>query len=332
MRTLLTIGASLCLLSLIGASGAGAGPGGVCISGGACFETIQAAADASHDGDTIRLGPGTYAGGVTIVHSITLQGAGARNTIISGGGPVLTLGTYNGATEPTISIDGVTVTGGVTTTSAESRDFVEEDGVFAYGGGVYIAPNADSSGGAIVSISNSVIAHNEATPTVALGCTEPCNHFALAAGGGIYNAGHLTLKNTTVDHNVSGGPTASKAIGGGILSAQGSSLTVENSTVSNNRVTVANPNGVQATGAGILSESGGLLVSNSLLTGNRSELTSTKVAVDGPFFANVAGIGCDRSATIINTRIDENVVTVSDPNGQPAAFDSGMGCGNSGVR
>jgi hypothetical protein len=302
-----------------------------CVGGPGCYPTLAAALAAATDGDTVRVNPGTYAGGIAIVHSITLQGAGAGKTIIAGGGPVLTLGSYKAAAEPTISIDGVTITDGVTTTSAESRDWAGEDGVFAFGGGIDIPPDASLAGGATVLISNSVVTQNEAAPTVTLGCTQPCNPFAEAAGGGIYNAGHLTLRNTIVDHNTSGGPIVSKAIGGGILGTpNGSSLTVENSTVSDNRVTVADPNGVQATGAGILSETGAFVVRNSVITGNRSELTSTKASVDGPFFANVAGIGCDRSATIINTRIENNVVTASDPNGQPAAFDSGMGCGNSG--
>jgi len=302
-----------------------------CVGGPGCYPTLAAALAAANDGDTVRLAPGTYAGGVAIVHSITLQGAGAGKTIIAGGGPVLTLGVYKAVTEPTISIDGVTVTGGVTTTSAESRDQVGEDGVLAFGGGIDIPPSSGLSGGATVSISNSVISDNEAAPTVTLGCAEPCDPFALAAGGGIYNAGRLTLHNTTVDRNTSGGPTASKAIGGGILSTpNGSSLTLEHATVSDNQVSVADPNGVQATGGGILSETGAFVVSNSVVTQNRAELTSTKVAVDGPFFANAAGIGCDRSATIANTRIDGNVVTVSDPSGQPAAFDSGLACGSSG--
>jgi len=321
---------ALSALTLTGAATSASKAKPLCVGGPGCYPTLAAALAASNDGDTVRVNPGTYAGGVAIVHSITLQGAGAGKTIISGGGPVLTLGVYRASTEPTISIDGVTVTGGHTTTSAESRDFVEEDGVFAYGGGIDIPPNSDFSGGAGVSISNSAITGNEATPTVTLGCTQPCDPFALAAGGGIYNSGHLRLRNTSVDHNTSGGPTASKAIGGGILStSQGSSLTVENSTVSDNRASVADPNGVQATGAGILSETGDFVVRNSVITRNRSELASTKSSVDGPFFANAAGIGCDRSATITNSRIDGNVATASDPNGQPGAFDSGMGCGSS---
>ena len=39
--------------------------------------------------------------------SVKLVGAGAGQTVISGGGPVLTIGTFGALTEPTVSIDGV---------------------------------------------------------------------------------------------------------------------------------------------------------------------------------------------------------------------------------
>lgn len=64
-------------------------------------------------GDKIKIGPGTYAGGVTIDVSVKLVGAGPSRTIISGGGPVLTNGLPDAPREPTVRIDGVTVTGGV---------------------------------------------------------------------------------------------------------------------------------------------------------------------------------------------------------------------------
>ena len=59
-----------------------------------CYSTIQAAVDAAHNGDTIRVERGTFDGGVTIDKSVSLLGAGARGTIISGGGPVLTIGAF----------------------------------------------------------------------------------------------------------------------------------------------------------------------------------------------------------------------------------------------
>ena len=49
-----------------------------------CFATIQAAVDAAHDGDTITIAPGTYAGPVTIDVSVDVRGAGAGATTITG--------------------------------------------------------------------------------------------------------------------------------------------------------------------------------------------------------------------------------------------------------
>ena len=60
--------------------------------GSGCFSTLQAAIDAAHDGDTIHIAAGTFAGGVTITKSVRLGGAGAGSTIIRGGGSVLTIG------------------------------------------------------------------------------------------------------------------------------------------------------------------------------------------------------------------------------------------------
>jgi nitrous oxidase accessory protein len=69
--------------------------------------------DVAHDGDTIRIAPGTYAGGVVVNRSVRLAGSGAGRTMIRGGGPVLTLG---GAT---ISISDLTIKGGLTTTTPQ---------------------------------------------------------------------------------------------------------------------------------------------------------------------------------------------------------------------
>ena len=130
-----------------------------------CFTSLQAAVSAAHDGDTIAIAPGTYAGGVTIDVSVNLKGAGARATVIRGGGSVLTIGAYGASTEPTVSISGVTITGGVARSSPVSIPFTGEAGVIAEGGGIEIPPNADFTGGATVTISNSVITDNRVAPT-----------------------------------------------------------------------------------------------------------------------------------------------------------------------
>src|SRR5690349_8002348 len=52
--------------------------------GGCHYTTIAAALAAAHDGDTIAVGPGTYAGEFTINRSIRLAGAGQAATTIAG--------------------------------------------------------------------------------------------------------------------------------------------------------------------------------------------------------------------------------------------------------
>src|SRR3954469_9917345 len=99
-----------------------------------CFATVQHAVDAAHDGDTIRLGAGTFAGGVVITKSVTLEGAGADATVISGGGPVVTVGEFFAAEQPTVSIRRVTITGG-RTTAGPIPNFQRQ---VANGGGVFI--------------------------------------------------------------------------------------------------------------------------------------------------------------------------------------------------
>ena len=61
-----------------------------------CVDLSEAALDAAHDGDVIRIGKGVFAGGITITKSVTLIGRDARRTIIRGGGPVISIGEFLG--------------------------------------------------------------------------------------------------------------------------------------------------------------------------------------------------------------------------------------------
>ena len=117
-----------------------------------CFATLQAAIGAAQHGDTIKLAPGTYAGGITIAKNVELIGTSPASTVIRGGGPVVTVG--DGVSKPTVSISRVTITGGLN----------DSTGVAA-GGGVAIPPlAAGNATGATVSISDSVISGNRAPP------------------------------------------------------------------------------------------------------------------------------------------------------------------------
>ena len=291
-----------------------------------CFPQLQPATAAAADGDTIKIAPGTFAGGITIDVNLTLEGAGAEATVISGGSPVLTIGVAGATTEPTVTLKRVTITGGVAVTNptdpAGRRDF---------GGGILIPWAADGATGATVTISDSVVTRNRATPTTSIPsvgaqCPDgPCP-FARGDGGGIGNYGNLTLIRTTLSDNVAGGPVASDAHGGGIWSAGVGTLTLENSAVTGNESTVAIPNGRFAIGGGIHVQNGGTLqIRNSVVSNNSASLTSLLPrGID--MLANGGGIhvGDDSTITIDNSAITANAVTVNDPNGEPAGYDAGI--------
>jgi hypothetical protein len=296
-------------------------------AGGHCFSTIQAAVDAARDGDTIQIGPGTFAGGVSIDKSVNLVGAGAGATVVRGGGPVLTIGAFGAASEPTVSISGVTLTGGITNSSPESVPFVGADLVVARGGGIEIPPNADFSGGATVTISNSVISGNRVAPTATLPIGPPCPTgpcpYAGAYGGGIDNWGAVTLTNSAVSNNQVGGLLASDAEGGGIWSL--GSLTLSHSVVSGNSAAAAAPNGRFVNAGGIFAVSGALAIDSSVVNSNSADLsTSFPNSVDQG--AGVGGIHVTDSttATISNTLISGNSATATNTVGDANAFSGGV--------
>src|SRR5947209_839351 len=164
--------------------------------GSGCYKTVQAAVDAARSGDTVRVGRGTFGGGIRIRASIHVVGAGARLTTIRGGGPVLTIGSFGAATEPSVSITGVKVTGGVTHSSAQSKALTGKTGVLALGGGIEVPPGRRFTDGATVTIRDSVITGNTVFPSATADSGLPCGSacpFALAGGGGIDNWGSMTL-------------------------------------------------------------------------------------------------------------------------------------------
>jgi hypothetical protein len=333
--------------------------GSLCVgTGSGCYPTIQAAVNASHNGDTIVIGPGTYRGGVSILKSVRIQGSGASSTIIRGGRHVLTIGALGAKREPVVSISGVTITGGVARSSPLSVPIFGMAGVWAMGAGVEIPPqstpeNSPPANGATVTISNSVITGNRADPTTAIPsgikCLARFPHgqcpFAMAAGGGIDSWGKLTLVHTLVSGNSVGPaaglpPVASDSDGAGVFSAQGS-LTMSGTVVSRNLATAAAPNGRFAEGGGVfVGFSGGnadaLTVSHSLVAGNRARLTT-----DLPTFAN-GGKLIDMNANSGGIHVGDSVATIVDHTafignsvltrglrGEPVAFDSAMLVGDS---
>jgi hypothetical protein len=299
-----------------------------------CYATLQAALNAANDGDTIKILAGTYSGGVTVSKSVSLLGADSASTVIEGGGPVLTIGQAGAANEPIVLVQGVTITGGV------NRLVPSTDR--AKGGGIWVPPNAAGDGGATVTVRNSVITGNRVAPTSVSpspsGVICPGGGFcpfALAAGGGIYNDGVMTLENTVVSGNAAGSAAgvASDVEGGGIHTNVGS-LTLLNSIVSNNSAVGVAPDARFAEGGGIfMSENTTLTVRNSSVSGNSTLLSATFPhpypeqggGTDG-MASNGGGIHTSDggSTTIDDSHLDGNTITVSDPNGEPVGFDAAL--------
>ena len=294
-------------------------------SGAGCYATLQGAIDASAAGDTVRVTPGTYAGGVRIAKNLTLAGAGAGRSVVRGGGPVITI-SPTGPGTPVVDITGLTVTGGL--------DPGGDDGVHAAGGGLFIPPAGEGVPGATVTLRNVTVTHNRARPRSThpadwpLVCAEGKScRFASAVGGGIASSGHLTLIDSVVSSNEVGG-RATEARGGGIHSDVGS-LTLRSSRVLDNRVDpVAIGRLVQ--GGGIYVEQSEMTLLDSSVSGNRADMvTRWPGLADVNTFqarADSGGIhlGEWSTARIERSRINDNLVTATDPVGEPRAFDSAM--------
>lgn len=324
-RRMLLLGLMALIATAIASGRVSAATLTVCPSGCA-FSQIEPAITAAKNGDTIVVAAGTYNGGFTIEKSVKLVGAAAGATIISGGGPVISIGVAGAASEPTVTIDGVTVTGGVTLGNL-SPDV-------ARGGGIYIPRAAGPSTGATVTIKNSVIRDNRVAPSGAV------DSVASAGGGGISNDGTLTLDHTLVTGNLvdpASGLT-SEADGGGILDRAFGNLTLRDSVVTDNHAEVTPPNGQSVDSGGILNNGPRLTIVGSLISNNSAQLTTVLPNSVGSF-AGTGGVGVHGDdncaspdegctvATIRNSTITGNSVTVSNSVGDAGAAGGGIGDG-----
>jgi hypothetical protein len=332
--------AALATLLLLTAGPASATTLNVCPSG--CqYTQLAPALGAAKSGDTIKIGPGTYDGGLTIDVSVKLVGSGAGSTVISGGGPVLTIGVFGASTEPTVSIDGVTITNGVTRSSPESVPFTGKEGVFAAGGGIEIPPNADFSGGAAVTVSNSVITGNRVAPSDTVGptpdqepfwpvCPTGFCPFAGAFGGGIDNWGTLTLTKTTVSDNrvgsASGLSTLASDSDGGAITNNLGPLTINGSVIHGNQASATGPNGRFAEGGGIMAFGGTLTIVDSSVTDNSAVLAAS-LPNSVELLANSGGMHITSNvpvAKITNTTVSGNSVSMTNTVGDAEAFSGGV--------
>ena len=336
-RTMAVLAGGLLLAASVAASAAAATGDTICVGHrSGCYTTIQAAVDAANDGDTIKIGPGTFAGGITITKSVRIVGAGPKVTIIRGGGPVVTIGELLAPNEHTVAISGVTITGGR----------ASGDGVEARGGGILIPPATDFSTGATVSLRDVKVVGNQAKPTRTITspsgapCPDgPCP-FARAAGAGIDNWGSLSLTRTVVADNRADAGVGSDAQGGGIYSELGP-LTLNKSVVAGNRAVAIPPNARFAEGGGVFvgTGSGPLTITDTVISGNRAEMTSTfpifaadgETVIESAAFGGGVFVGDGVSTVVDRAVIARNSIRATDPVGEPLALNSAMVVGDGPV-
>ena len=264
---------------------------------------MQAAVDASHDGDTVRVPAGRFPGGVTITKSITLAGAGARATTLVGGEHVLTIGSFGSeSAPPTVNVSGLTLTGGVAHSTAYSATWIGVDGVFAGGAGLAILADRGVRRSDRDALGRG--RHREHSDTVGDIRTRPRSRPALLAGlpdrvlpvrpglGCRDRQLRPPDRGALAGHREHRGGIASDADGGGI--ANHLELTVDHSSVDGNAAVGSVPNGRFAEGGGIFSEDNTTLtVRNSSVSGNRASLTVgfPELSADGTLLETLANAG-----------------------------------------
>ncbi len=287
------------------------------------YPTIQAAIDASVNGNTIVVAPGTYTG--TGNRDIDFKGKAITVRSIDPENPSIVAATvidcensgrgfyfHSGESKNSV-VCGLTITRGSAT------------GNPAVGGGIYC-------GGSSPTIKNCVITNNSAN-----GASHSFGDGESGCGGGVYcTNSHLTLINCEVSGNQAiGGDGGSRYClypgcygtagsggygrGGGIFSSGDSSLTVVGCKISGNSAAGglggtqegswwAGFNGGEAVGGGICSD-GSLFISDCVIAGNRADGGD---GGDGGDYAGAGangcggGIFCNSSSSVIYNCIITN--------------------------
>jgi len=237
-------------------------------SGTGDYTTIQAAVTAADPNDVITVSAGTYTENVIIDKSLTMQGAGFDQTFVEGvsaDAGVFQIGTADRTI--TVLITGLTI----------------QDGSGWQGGGVY----------------------NEASLTLKR-CKVSGNYLSDGGlGGGIANGQPGLDARMTVDECTIDGNSATR--GGGIWNA--GALTITKSTIKNNRAYTVTSSGDGGNGGGILSgEVAGdveLTVTDSTVSGNAADSRGGGIAF-------ITESGYANESTLLHVTVTGNQVTGSD--------------------
>ncbi len=227
--------AAIVYVDASGADGPGCGAvGNPCATIEYAIENIAVA------NDTIHVAAGVYVENITIDKNLTLQGAGAGNTIVDGNATDRVITVTNDAM---VTLAGMIIQNGHASIGAG----IHNDG----SGTVYVYNNtATGNGGGI---------HNDdENETLIINHSTISGNKSNGGGGGIMNYGPLTVTNSTISDNTAGSD------GGGIYTEVESdmvTIVVSNSVINGNTTT--------SDGGGIQNDSGGTVnINNSTISGN----------------------------------------------------------------
>jgi hypothetical protein len=214
------------------------------------YTTVGGALAAAQNGDTVQVCSGAYSGGVRISKSITLRGAGAAATTLSGGGafPVVTV-----ASGATVTIDSVTITNG----NSWAGGGVSNRGTLTVDHSAVVGNNnplvlSGFGGGGISNLGTLTVDHSAVD-----------NNTSAGDGGGIFNRGMLVVRNSNVGGNTAGVCSTPGYGGGGIANRNGV-LTLDNTAV------VGNTAGPCGHGGGVYTTGTTKLINHTTVTNNRA--------------------------------------------------------------
>ena len=296
---------------------ANASDSNLCSSPNSPCLTIGAAIAESGAGDVVLVAAGMYGEGLTIDHDLTLEGAGAGQTVIDGRNNTGNSGSVVAVTA-TVEIAAVTIQGGH---AAAYGGGIDNAGVLTLFGSTVVNNSTAFIGGGIFNnsratlrIENSAINSNRAATGSVL------------YGGGIYNSGAMTLTASAVSGNNAGGD------GGGVYN-DGSSVTLIASTVSGN--TAGGANTQTGRSGGGISTASGLTLINSTVSGNSATGSGGGIiaggsdnaftvalynsTVSGNSAPNGGGIGAGTNSSIVTTIANSIVAGNTNPAGAAAS-------------
>jgi CSLREA domain-containing protein len=235
--------------------------------------TLRDAITVALDGDVVNVPAGIYVltTGNELGTSVdlTINGAGARQTIISGGNATKLLYLFGSS----MTVNGVTLTAG----NGNGE-------VTGSGGAVYV------DGSSTLVLNNSAVTNSSANigggvyneGTLALLRTTISGNRALAGnGGGIYQEGFETSERTLVATSTISGNSATGA--GGAIYASGGIVSIAQSTIAGN---------VGAPGAGLYKAIGATGLSNTIVSAPGG------IACSGPSFTGTNNVATDASCVV----------------------------------